>query len=568
LAGILDAVGDILTGGGRKADTVSIDQNGNRSTQPGAPMTTGQKFAKVGLTALTGAARTLAAGTGPQNQARGVGAAVLGEVNDQQREKDDANNQAETDFQRQQQAKIQNLNYQILTRKMAADTITQAQQAVKANQEQIDFSNRQVDREKQLGSYDLGFVSDAGHIADLGNKDPNFIKNLHDGLIVPVAVYDNDGTTRGLQVFLRKPDANAQATPKGMQIHKFTPGDKPGDPPKYTLFTPIGMTVGEATNADMKAAGDYNAWQASQQKLKDDEATRKKTIAQTAEAYSAADKNKHESAILESANSQQQINANAQQLFEGTMDPANLSKRSKSYDATLAAANQISLAQTGKPFDIAKAAGDYKFATNPQTYNTLNFLNSLVGRDGKSGNLGSVVAQSKTVGLTQLPALNKVEQWAKLSAGNPAVAAYRTALVETADQVAKILQGGGSGNGTSDAKLKQAGEILNNDFNPDQIGAVAGSLQTLLGNRKTEMIGDNRYLLRWHGVPQPAAAPQQAGPGQIPQPGQTVPPGAAVQPAAPQTHSFSPSAWKLKNPTGDVGAAIAQATKAGFQITQ
>jgi hypothetical protein len=513
-ARLLDAVGDILSGGGRGPQQVSVDENGNRTTQPGAPMSTGQKFAKVGLEALTGAARTLQAGTGPQNQVRGVGNAISGAVSDQQKQNDQANDQADQDFQRKQQAKIQNLNYQILSRKLAADTITQQQQGVKANQEQIDFSNRQVDREKQLGSYDLGFVAHAGDIADLGAKTPGFIDKLHAGLVVPVPIYDADGNTKGLQVYLRKPETNAQ--PFSGQIHQYTPGEKPGDPPKYTMFTPTNMTVGEATNADMHAAGEYNEYVTAQQKAKEDAAKLKLTGAQTAEAYAAANKNVHETALLDNANSTAQIQSNAQQLVDGTMDPANMSKRSKSYDATLTAANALSIAQSGKPFDVAKAAGDYKFATNPQTYNTLNFLNSLIGRDGKGGNLGNVVQQSKTVGLTQLPALNDVEQWAKLSAGKPEVAAYRAALVETSDQVAKILQGGGSGSGTSDAKLKQAGEILNKSFNPKQIAAVAGTLQTLLGNRKTEMIGDNRYLQRWHN-PQPAAGqPGQGGQPQAP----------------------------------------------------
>jgi len=510
-ARLLDAVGDILSGGGRGPQQVSVDDNGNRVTQPGAPMSTGQKFAKVGLEALTGAARTLQAGTGPQNQVRGVGNAISGAVNDQQKQNDQANEQADQDFQRKQQAKIQNLNFQILSRKLAADTITQQQQGVKANQEQIDFSNKMVDREKQLGSYDLGFVKHQGDIADLGAKIPGFIDKMHAGLTIPVPVYDPDGTTKGFQIYLRKPDTNSQ--PFTGQIHQFTPGENPGDPPKFTMYTPTNLNVGEATNSDLHAVGEMNDWMKGQQDLKDKAVENKLKTAQTTEAYAAANKNVHETALLDNANSTQQISANAQQLVDGTMDPSNLSKRSKSYDATLTAANQISLAQTGKPFDVAKASGDYKFATNPQTYNTLNFLNSLVGRDGKSGNLGSVVQQSKTVGLTQLPALNDVEQWAKLSAGKPEVAAYRAALVETSDQVAKILQGGGSGNGTSDAKLKQAGEILNKSFNPQQIAAVAGTLQTLLGNRKTEMIGDNRYLQRWHA---PAAQPTQ--PGQAPPP--------------------------------------------------
>jgi hypothetical protein len=159
---------------------------------------------------------------------------------------------------------------------------------------------------------------------------------------------------------------------------------------------------------------------------------------------------------------------------------------------------------TGKPFDAAKAASDYQFASKAQTKNTLNYLNSLVGHDNQSGNLAQVVQMSRQLGNTQFPPLNDVAQWARMSAGSPVVAAYRSALLETSDQIAKILQGGGGG--ASDAKLKQGQEILNGNFNAKQIEAVADkSLRPLLANRKAEMIGDNRYLQRWYGQPQAGA---------------------------------------------------------------
>jgi hypothetical protein len=181
-------------------------------------------------------------------------------------------------------------------------------------------------------------------------------------------------------------------------------------------------------------------------------------------------------------------------IVEGRMDPSQISPRSPQYPFVLAAANQYSQQQYGQPFDFAKAAGDYKFANNPNTRNTLNYLNSLTGPDGRSGNLGEVIRQSDAIGRTELPALNNVAAWSRLQAGSPAIASYKAAVTEVADQVAKIMQGGGSGNGTSDAKMKQAIDLFNTGFTKDQIKGVASTLQTLLQNRKTEMIGSNRYL--------------------------------------------------------------------------
>lgn len=203
------------------------------------------------------------------------------------------------------------------------------------------------------------------------------------------------------------------------------------------------------------------------------------------------------------------------QLVSGQLAPSELSKRTtgtSSYSDVLTAANKYSQATSGKSFDIAQADRNYKFALNPQTQNTLNYLGSLVGSDNGSGtfvggNLNQLIAQSNEraskfdaskwghgFAPSNLPALNNVQQWAALETGDPSMAAYHATLMETADQVAKILQGGGAGGGTSDAKLAQAQSLFDTGFTPDQMAAVATSLQGLLSNRASSMIKDNPYL--------------------------------------------------------------------------
>jgi hypothetical protein len=68
------------------------------------------------------------------------------------------------------------------------------------------------------------------------------------------------------------------------------------------------------------------------------------------------------------------IKTQGQMMVEGLMDPAQLSKRAKSYGATIAAANAYSMQKYGKPFDTAKASADYKFASDKGTQNTLKYL--------------------------------------------------------------------------------------------------------------------------------------------------------------------------------------------------
>ena len=197
-------------------------------------------------------------------------------------------------------------------------------------------------------------------------------------------------------------------------------------------------------------------------------------------------------------------------IVEGTMDPSQLSKRSADYNQKLQAASQYSLEKYGKPFDIAQATIDYKYATNVQTQNTLKYLNSV------TPNMQDLVRQSDAIKRTSLPPLNNAEAWARLNTGDPAMAAYNATLTEVSDQIAKILQGGGSGSGTSDAKLKQAQDLFNSKFSPQQVKSTVDELSRLLDTRKAALIGGNRYLQKQFGAVQTQGGPQQPPANQAP----------------------------------------------------
>lgn len=207
--------------------------------------------------------------------------------------------------------------------------------------------------------------------------------------------------------------------------------------------------------------------------------------------------NKREENRIKALEADGNVETLAPMLVEGDMAPTEMSKRSKTYNTQIAAANQYSMQHYGHPWDIAKADSDYKYASNVQTQNTLKYLNSLTGKQNDGGNLQKIIDMSGNINRTDFPALNDAEAWARLQAGDPAIGAYKTALTEVADQVAKILQGGGTGSGTSDAKLHQAQEMFNLGFSKKSINEIGTTLRDLLGNRKKEMVGDNVYLLKW-----------------------------------------------------------------------
>lgn len=184
----------------------------------------------------------------------------------------------------------------------------------------------------------------------------------------------------------------------------------------------------------------------------------------------------------------------AQQLVNGQLAPSELSKRatgSGAYNDVLKAADEYSMKTTGKHFNIAQADRNYKFATRPQTQDTLNYLGSLVGQ---GGNLDELKAKSNAVNRTSLPALNNAAAWSRLESGDPAIANFRVTATEVADQIAKILQGGGSGSGTSDAKLQQAADLFNTGFSKDQLNGIIDTVKPLLMNRARSMVQGNPYL--------------------------------------------------------------------------
>lgn len=547
IMGVVDSIADALAG--KTKPELGTDAQGNQYIKQ-QTLSRGQQWVRIGAGLIAGAAKGWAAGKGRNPGAAAAAGFDAGAQQAQQTA------QQTDELQKQMLA---NANYQKLRMDAAEQSWHLTQLQHEATQKDIEFAQGQEDRLMKVdGATLLGTAEHPGDIGAILKADPKVMESMiknHQIEILPH--YNPDGTAGGIRVFKMPDSYRNTIEPAGSIFYTFD--STTGDYVQHHSADPL--TAGEIDDyntAASNAAQKYKLAQATLAKTQQETTT---SAATASEAPSVIERNKATAAAsraaavkdyaqaqaLKEGTDAATIQSNAQQLVEGTADPANLSKRSKTYDATLAAANAYSLAKYGKPFDLAKAAGDYKFATNTNTYNTLNFLNSLTGRDNKSGNLGTVVTLSNNLGQSKFPALNDAEQWAKISAGNPQITAYRAALTETSDQIAKILQGGGSGSGTSDAKLKQAGDLLNKNFNAAEIKETADTLRTLLANRKQEIIGDNRYLQSWHGTP-----------------------AAATAPAAPANggHIFNATAWAAANPKGDVNAAIAQAKQQGYQVVQ
>lgn len=555
--GVLDAVTDMLAG--RDQQKVTYDQNG-RGTQ-NVPLTRGQQYAKIGMEALSGAARGLAAPPGPAHAAQGAAAGIMGGINDQKDADETADSNAQRNYQAKQKAKLDELNYQLGIRTIAKNDLELKAMGVKANQDATTFSNQQIDREKQLDSYDLGMAKDAGGIADIVSKLPNWEKQLyqHEGL-QPHPVYDEEGSRLGIQIFLRKPSVDNQPAPEGTKAPKWVPGSKPGEEPHTEYFTPLGPGGEPPTNGDIDKYNrayltDVQTYQ--KQKAEDDA---KRATAKN-ENSEADDRDKElPSKIAENkANAAKATadaaKAKAETADQSTVDAIGTGKIALDRLGYLLARNPDLVTQvTAKypDFDSSKAAA------YPSVYK--EFTSTKPGTAGNALNSGGTA-------LVHLKELSEMNTVASHIPGTPSYNAYNNKVDTVAPELAKFY----------------------GDATVPAIDSIKSTLTaTLPGNRQraietqAKSMGDkfDSYEQTWKN-----AAPSKAYEAPMPQVNQkAIDARAALDPAyrarlvtaaqpappppQPASHAFSPTAWSRANPGGDVNAAIAAAKAQGYPVVQ
>lgn len=559
---MMDTVLDFLA---HREPDVTYDDTG-KHVAPGAPMTTGQKIGRIAGTALTGAARGLAAPPGAAHVAQGAAAGVMGEENDAERTADKQDATAQQAYETAQKAKLNNINYQLGIRAIAKNDLELKAMGIKATEDQVNFSNAQVDREKTLGSYDLGTVKDAGEIADTLQKLPDWQKQLyqHEG-IQPHPIYDGNGNRIGIQLFMRKPDVDNQPAPEGTKVNKFVPPAKPGDKPTTTTFTPVGATNGDIDKYNRAFLTDSQAWQKTQADADLKAAQAKKANVDSDPAKIAADLAKTKAETGRANAEANKANADAAKSRSQTADETTVDAIGTGHitvqrlDYLLARNPELLQQVTAKypDFDSSKAAA------YPAVYK--EFTSTKNGTAGNALNSGATA-------LKHLKELSDMNTIASHIPGTPAYNAYQNKVDTVAPELAKFY----------------------GDATVPAIASIKSTLAaTLPGNRQAgiqtqaKSMGDkfDSYEKTWTN-----AAPSKGY--EAPMPGvddkaiearaaldpayrqrvvaQQAPAPAAVPNAAapPATHVFSPTAWKKANPNGDVNQAIAAAKAQKYTVVQ
>jgi len=132
-------------------------------------------------------------------------------------------------------------------------------------------------------------------------------------------------------------------------------------------------------------------------------------------------------------------------------------------------------------FNWQASEAGYKFASAPGTQTTVRFLNNI---EKTLPVLERASADFKRSGVR---IINRATLAAKSQFGDTSVVTFDFARNILADEIAKILQGGGTGSGTSDAKLQQAQQLLAGDMTPAQFDAAIAAARELLSTRKVSL---------------------------------------------------------------------------------
>jgi len=154
-------------------------------------------------------------------------------------------------------------------------------------------------------------------------------------------------------------------------------------------------------------------------------------------------------------------------------------------------------------FDFERSAAEYGLVKSPQFQNTVRYMDSV------NESIPLVIQRANELANGNVRFVNGLANMGKDQLNDQKLKKFQTDALLVADEIAKILQGGGTGNGTSDAKLSQAAQIIKSTDSPGAIAAGLSDVQQLLGFRR-KALTRGTYM---ENAATPAATPpaQSAG---------------------------------------------------------
>lgn len=149
-------------------------------------------------------------------------------------------------------------------------------------------------------------------------------------------------------------------------------------------------------------------------------------------------------------------------------------------------------------FDWEQAESDYQYGKSPVLQGTIRYM------DETTQSIPRLTATADQLGNSNIRFFNGLANLSKNQLNNPTLKKFQVDALAVADGVAKVLQGGGSGSGTTDAKLEQAQQIIRTSDSPAAVKAAMEEVQELFKIRRGALTRGT-YLER---VPAGGGGPQ------------------------------------------------------------
>lgn len=560
LAGLVDQIRDAISG--KTSSHVATDENGDKYVKQDT-LTGAQKWMRVAGTALRGATAGFAAGRGAGHMGDAAAAGLAAGDKEVAQRKQEAKDQNEE----VKQAQLDKYNMIKLKHDITAGEFEFTRRKVAANEQDMTFSQGQQDREKTLGSADLGVFKDPADMTRVAEKVPDFWKKVYSNQIVQVPEIGPNGERLGIHLYMRTPGIGSQLAPEGTKVAFFQPGEKLGDPPKIVMKTPsIPMTqdqVDQANNATyakvqehQKSETDRKAKEADTEAKKQDALTqatvRAKNIAEAHQADANAAKARSES--VPKTGDEAVMKDGASGLAEGRYVMGKDFPLRTAKDQTTAAtlnklANEESLRRFGIPYSPELVRQEAKMAENPKTQAFLTGIDRMVGTPSSPGQLDQVLDLAQKAGLGDHAPVSEIKLWIKQKLGFAAQKNFEQGLSDTQTAMGTLIGNPLLGSGESDMKLKTAQKQFGSDPTMGNLRGAVATSKEILGRARTDLVKNNRYLQQRYGEqlsPPQQAPPPPAPPGQVNVqiPGQPV--GHVAQSALEQFQKDHPNAQVFK----------------------
>lgn len=136
------------------------------------------------------------------------------------------------------------------------------------------------------------------------------------------------------------------------------------------------------------------------------------------------------------------------------------------------------MAKKDPHFSWQQADSDYAYSKSPALQNTVRYM------DAAMGSMGRLQTAADTLNNGQIRSINSLTKLGKNQFNNIDLKRFQTDVTLVGDEIGKIMQGGGTGSGVSDGKLKQAQEIFKDTDSPKAIATALKEVQSIIGYRR------------------------------------------------------------------------------------